>query len=64
MEKIFDFRNENQRVLPIFYKNFAVGTSRPDLIVKDDNGGEKIKAPGYSFSLPQEDLSLIYYNYI
>ena len=33
---------ENQRVLPIFYKNFAVGTSKPDLIVKDDNGGEKI----------------------
>lgn len=33
---------ENQRVLPIFYKNFAVGTSKPDLIVKDTNGGEKI----------------------
>jgi len=33
---------ENQRVLPIFYKNFAVGTSRPDLIVKDIDGGEKI----------------------
>jgi len=33
---------ENQRVLPIFYKNFAVGTSKPDLIVKDDKGGEKI----------------------
>jgi len=33
---------ENQRVLPIFYKNFAVGTSRPDLIVKDTGGGEKI----------------------
>ncbi len=33
---------ENQRVLPIFYKNFAVGTSRPDLIVKDTEGGEKI----------------------
>lgn len=33
---------ENQRVLPIFYKNFAVGTSKPDLIVKDENGGEKI----------------------
>ena len=33
---------ENQRVLPIFYKNFAVGTSRPDLIVKDTDGGEKI----------------------
>lgn len=33
---------ENQRVLPIFYKNFAVGTSKPDLIVKDNNGGEKI----------------------
>ena len=33
---------ENQRVLPIFYKNFAVGTSKPDLIVKDINGGEKI----------------------
>lgn len=33
---------ENQRVLPIFYKGFAVGTSRPDLIVKDASGGEKI----------------------
>jgi GxxExxY protein len=33
---------ENQRVLPIFYKNFAVGTSKPDLIVKDAEGGEKI----------------------
>ena len=33
---------ENQRVLPIFYKNFAVGTSKPDLIVKDTEGGEKI----------------------
>jgi len=33
---------ENQRVLPIFYKNFAVGTSKPDLIVKDTDGGEKI----------------------
>jgi len=33
---------ENQRTLPIFYKNFAVGISRPDLIVKDSDGGEKI----------------------
>lgn len=33
---------ENQRVLPVFYKNFAVGTSKPDLIVKDTAGGEKI----------------------
>ena len=33
---------ENQRILPIFYKNFAVGTSKPDLIVKDADGGEKI----------------------
>lgn len=33
---------ENQRVLPIFYKNFAVGISKPDLIVKDNKGGEKI----------------------
>ena len=33
---------ENQRVLPVFYKNFAVGTSKPDLIVKDTGGGEKI----------------------
>ena len=33
---------ENQRVLPVFYKGFAVGTSRPDLIVKDTKGGEKI----------------------
>lgn len=33
---------ENQRVLPIFYKSFAVGTSKPDLIVKNTDGGEKI----------------------
>lgn len=33
---------ENQRVLPIFYKNFAVGTSKPDLIIKDVEGDEKI----------------------
>jgi GxxExxY protein len=33
---------ENQRVLPVFYKNFAVGVSKPDLIVKDNDGGEKI----------------------
>lgn len=33
---------ENQRVLPIFYKNFAIGISKPDLIVKDTDGGEKI----------------------
>jgi len=33
---------ENQRVLPIFYKNFAIGSSKPDLIVKDKEGGEKI----------------------
>jgi len=33
---------ENQRVLPIFYKNFAVGTSRPDLIINDKKGNEKI----------------------
>jgi GxxExxY protein len=33
---------ENQRILPVFYKNFAVGMSKPDLIVKDEKGGEKI----------------------
>ena len=33
---------ENQRILPIFYKNFAVGMSKPDLIVKDEKGGEQI----------------------
>ncbi len=33
---------ENQRTLPIFYKNFAVGTSRPDLIINDTGGKEKI----------------------
>ena len=33
---------ENQRVLPIFYKNFAIGTSRPDLIINDTKGKEKI----------------------
>jgi len=33
---------ENQRVLPVFYKNFAVGMSRPDLIINDTKGKEKI----------------------
>ena len=33
---------ENQRVLPVFYKNFAVGMSRPDLIINDVKGKEKI----------------------
>ena len=33
---------ENQRVLPVFYKNFAVGISRPDLIINDIKGNEKI----------------------
>jgi GxxExxY protein len=33
---------ENQRVLPIFYKNFAIGHSKPDLIVNDKAGKEKI----------------------
>ena len=33
---------ENQRVLPIFYKNFAVGMSRPDIIINDTKGKEKI----------------------
>jgi GxxExxY protein len=33
---------ENQRVLPIFYRGFAVGMSRPDLIIKDVKGKEKI----------------------
>jgi len=33
---------ENQRTLPVFYKNFAVGISRPDLIINDTKGNEKI----------------------
>ena len=33
---------ENQRTLPIFYKNFSVGISRPDLIINDTQGKEKI----------------------
>ena len=33
---------ENQRILPLFYKNFAIGTSRPDLIINDVKGKEKI----------------------
>jgi GxxExxY protein len=49
---------ENQRVLPIFYKNFAVGTSKPDLIVKDSEGGEKIilelKATSTQIGLKEE----------
>ncbi len=49
---------ENQRVLPIFYKNFAVGTSKPDLIVKDTEGGEKIilelKATSSSTGMKEE----------
>ena len=34
---------ENQRTLPIFYKNFAVGISKPDLIVKLDGRRKKQK---------------------
>jgi len=49
---------ENQRNLPIFYKNFAVGVSRPDLIIKDVNGGEKIvlelKATSSSVGMKEE----------
>lgn len=49
---------ENQRVLPIFYKNFAIGTSRPDMIVKDEKGGEKIilelKATSTSVGIKEE----------
>jgi len=49
---------ENQRVLPVFYKNFAVGTSKPDLIVKDADGGEKIvlelKATSTSSGMKEE----------
>jgi len=49
---------ENQRVLPVFYKNFAVGVSRPDLIVKDNDGGEKIvlelKATPTSIGMKEE----------
>jgi len=33
---------ENQRTLPVFYKNFAVGISRTDLIINDTKGKEKI----------------------
>ena len=33
---------ENQRGLPVFYKNFAVGMSKPDLIITDVEGKEKI----------------------
>ena len=33
---------ENQRILPVFYKNFAVGMSRSDLIINDTKGKEKI----------------------
>jgi len=33
---------ENQRILPIFYKNFNIGQSKPDLIINDVNGKEQI----------------------
>ena len=33
---------ENQRILPIFYKNFNIGQSTPDLIINDNKGKEKI----------------------
>ena len=33
---------ENQRILPVFFKNFAVGMSKPDLIITDTEGKEKI----------------------
>lgn len=49
---------ENQRNLPIFYRGFAVGVSRPDLIVKDKDGGEKIilelKATSSSVGMKEE----------
>jgi len=33
---------ENQRILPIFYKNFNIGQSKPDLIINDKAGKEQI----------------------
>lgn len=33
---------ENQRILPIFYKNFNIGQSKPDLIINDVDGKEQI----------------------
>jgi len=33
---------ENQRILPIFYKGFNIGQSKPDLVINDKNGKEQI----------------------
>ena len=33
---------ENQRILPIFYKNFNIGQAKPDLVINDTKGKEKI----------------------
>lgn len=33
---------ENQRILPIFYKNFNIGQSKPDLIINSKDGKEQI----------------------
>ena len=33
---------ENQRILPIFYKNFNIGQSKPDIIINDEKGKEQI----------------------
>jgi len=39
---------ENQRILPIFYKNFNIGQSKPDLIIKNNKGKEQIVIEEYT----------------
>ena len=50
---------ENQRIVPIFYKNFNIGEAKPDLVISKDK--EKIvvelKATGSSLS-PKEEVQL------
>jgi len=33
---------EGQRILPVFYKGFNVGQSKPDIVINDEKGNEKI----------------------
>jgi len=52
-----DIPYEDQRILPVFYKNFNIGESKPDLIIKDLNGNEKIvvELKAVSSSLGQKE---------
>ena len=50
---------ENQRILPIFYKNFNIGQSKPDLIINDCDGKEEIviELKAVAAKLGEKDLA-------